>query len=73
MFHRLLALNSGANVVVRLEIDETSEAVLFRKAVDQRMPMLIAAANKIIGDTDVKNAVTPIGHYINEAARHIEI
>jgi hypothetical protein len=72
MLHRLFALNCGSDVVVRFEINQAREAVPFRETLNQMVTMLITAAHKIARDTNIEDAVAPVGHDVNEAASHFQ-
>jgi len=68
MFDGLLSLNRDADVVVLFVVDESFETVRFRKSLYDTFAMLEDAADEVVGDADVKNAVALIGKDVNVAA-----
>jgi hypothetical protein len=68
-----LTLNGGSDIVEPLCINQPLQAVVFGKSVDQPFPMFVGSSRQVAGDTDVKDAVAPIGHEINPATRHFRI
>jgi hypothetical protein len=64
------ALNGIPDIVEMLRINQSLQAMTFGKPIEQSFPMLESAPWQIARNTGVQNAVAPIGHKINPAARH---
>jgi hypothetical protein len=52
------------------KLDQSLQAVVFFKSIDKPFAMSVGAPGQVACDTDVQDAVAPIGHEINPAARH---
>jgi hypothetical protein len=70
MLDIMLALDRILDCLESLEIDEPFQSISFRKAFDETGSMLEYAADKIVCDADIEDAVRSIGHEVNEAAGH---
>jgi hypothetical protein len=70
MFDGFFSLNREADIVVLFVIDEPFETVRFRKSLYGTFAMFEDAADEVVGDADVKDAVALIGKDVNTAAAH---
>lgn len=70
MLDGVLALNGVADIIEALRINQSLQAVMLCKSVDKPLPMFIGSSRQVARDTDIQDAVAPIGHKINPAARH---
>jgi hypothetical protein len=73
MFDGCLALNCRPNIVEVLHINQSFQAMTFGESIDQSLPMLESAPRQVAGDAGIQDAIAPIGHEINPAARHKRI
>src|SRR3954452_22964109 len=70
MLHVPLALNSKADVGVRLRIDEPLQPVSFREAVYQSFAMFPNTSREITRYAGIKSAIRAIGHDVDPCAFH---
>jgi hypothetical protein len=61
MLDIVLALDSIANGLKPLEVDELLQSVSFGKAVDESGPVFEDPADEIVGHADIEDAVRTIG------------
>jgi hypothetical protein len=61
MLDIVLALDSVANSLKPLEVDEPLQSVSFGKAVDESRPVFEDPANEIVGHAHIQDAVRTIG------------
>ena len=68
MLDVLLTLYGRPDVVMRLGVDQSLEAMLFREPLRQTLAMLPDPAGEVAGHTHVKGAIGPVGHEVNPSA-----
>jgi hypothetical protein len=73
MLDIMLALNSIADVIELLEIDQPLQAVSFGKSIDETGTVFEYPADKIARHSDIENPVGTIGQNVNVPARHADI
>ena len=73
MLHVVLALDSAADIVIGLKINQRLQTVAFGKAGDGPHSMFADATNEIVGHADIQNAIGAVRQYINPAAFHSAI
>jgi hypothetical protein len=66
--HVLLALDCERDRCVFFEIDQSLQFIALGKALNRTRTVLVNAANKIVGDADVKRSIQPVGQ--NVRPRH---
>ena len=70
MLHVVFALYRGSDVLVLLEINKAFQTVAFREACYSAHAVFRDAADQIIGNADIENAVWTICDDIDIAMRH---
>ena len=70
MFDGFFPLNRDADIVVPFVVDQPFKTVRFGKSLYGTFAMLEDAADEVVGDADVKDAVASIGKDVNETAAH---
>jgi hypothetical protein len=73
VFDCRLALNCGPNIIEVFHVNQSLQSVVFRKSINKALPVFVRSPRQITCDADVQDAVAPIGHEINPAARHFQI
>jgi hypothetical protein len=67
---RFFALDGVSDILKTLCIDQSLQAVTFRKSINKTFPMFEGSSRQIARNADVQDAVALIGHEINPATRH---
>jgi hypothetical protein len=72
MFDVVFALNGIANIVKRFEVNEHFQALAFGEAIDETRTMLEHPTDQIARNSNVQNAVRPIGQNVDVPTCHAD-